>query len=228
MPTNPNARTFIITVIALGIVVTLHTAVYWAGNLLEVAGYIVLAAFASTLKVRLPGIPGTFSANCLVTVLAITQLTMPQLVVVSIACALVQSWWRAAKPPSLVQVAFNAGVFAISAAASAWTYRSIEGLVPGIPGIASLLIASCVFFFINTGAVSVVVALLNEGSLLRIWRVWQVWSLPYYVINVAMVVLIISVIPPSVLLPIAFAIPLMLGPFAAYYWLVRKAAPAVA
>jgi hypothetical protein len=205
----------------------MHAAVYWTGNMLEVAAYVVLAAFASTLKVRLPGIPGTFSANCLVTVLAIAHLTMAPFVVVSVACAMVQSWWRAAKPPQPVQVAFNAGVFAISAAASAWTYSSLERFAPTIPGLASLLIASSVFFFINTGTVSIVMALVDGVSPLRIWRVWHVWSLPYYIVNVAMVVLVISLVPTPVLFVIALLIPMMLGPFAAYQWLVRKAAPAV-
>lgn len=227
MPTNQSAKTFITTVIALGAVVVMHAAMYWDGNLLEVAGYLVLAAFASTLKVRLPGVPGTFSANCLVTVLALAQLTMAPFVVVSVACALVQSRWRAVKPALRLQAAFNAGVFAISAAASAWTYRSMERLAPAIPGIVSLLIASCVFFFINTGAVSLVMALVDGVSPLRVWRVWHVWSLPYYVINVALVVPIIPLVPASMLLVIALMVPMLLGPFAAYQWFVRKAAPAV-
>src|SRR5437667_2182767 len=180
MPTNQNAKIFIITVIALGAIVMMYAAVYWTGNLLEVAAYIALAVFASTLKVRVPGISGTFSANCLVTVLAITQLTVAQFIAVSVACALVQSYWRTAKPPLPVQVAFNAGVFAISAAASAWTYSLIERIGPVIPEIASLFIASCVFFVINTGAVSLLMDVVDEVSPLLVWRVWLVWSFPYY------------------------------------------------
>jgi hypothetical protein len=227
MPMNQSARTFIMTVIALGAIVMMHAAIYWTGNVLVLASYIVLAALASTLKVQLPGIPGTFSANCLVTVLSITQLTTAQFIVVSVVCALVQSRWRAAKEPLAVQVAFNAGVFAISAAASSWTYNSIERLAPAISGIAPLLIASCVFFFIDTGAVSVVVALVDGVSPLKIWRVWHIWTLPYYLINVALAVLVISFVPASVLLVTAFVIFMMLGQFAIYRWLVRKAAPAV-
>jgi hypothetical protein len=227
MSTSQNGRTFIITMIVLGAIVVMDAAVYWKGSLLTVAAYIVLAALASTLKVRLPGIPGTFSANCLVTVLAITQLSMAQLVVVSVACALIQSRWRAAQPPMPEQVAFNAGVFAISAAASAWVYSWMERLTPAIPGIASLVIASCVFFFIDTGAVSLVMSLTEGMSPLRVWRLWQVWSLPYYLMNVAMVFLIISLVPASVLLVIVFVISITLSPFVAYQWLVRKTASGV-
>jgi len=72
-----------------------------------------------------------------------------------------------------------------------------------------------------------VIALVDAVSPLRVWRVWHMWSLPYYLINVAMVVLIASLAPASVLLVMALAIPLLLGPFVAYQWLVRRAAPAV-
>jgi len=146
VPKNHKAQALIITVIALGAIVAMNAAVYWTGHLLAVAAHVALAAFASTLKVRLPGIPGTFSGNCFVTVLALAQLTMAPFVVVSVTCALVQSWWRPVKPPLAVLAAFNAGVFAISAAASAWTYSSLERLAPAIPGIASLILASSVSF----------------------------------------------------------------------------------
>ena len=228
MPISQSAKSFIVTVIALGGIFLIHSAVLWAGQPLLVTAYIIVAVLASMLKVRLPGIPGTFSANCLVTVLAIAQLNLPDLVFVSVACALVQSWWRTKNPPLAVQVAFNIGVFAVSGTASGWTYAALQQFAPTLPAIAALAIASCVFFLINTGAVSVIMALVEDVSPMRIWRVWHVWSLPYYLINVVVAVLIMSLTPASILLAIALVVPLALAAFAVYQWFMRRAAPAVA
>jgi hypothetical protein len=180
------------------------------------------------LKVRLPAIPGTFSANCLVTVLAIAQLTVPDVVFVGVMCALVQSKWQAKSRPMATQVAFNAAVFAVSGAASGWTYAALRLFAPSVPAIASLVIAACVFFFVNTGTLSIAMALAEGGSPLQAWRAWHVWSLPYYLVNIAAALLIMSVTPTSVILIIAMILPLILGPFAGYLWFMRRVAPAIA
>ena len=227
MPNNQNTISFITTVIALGSIFLIHAAVMRAGQPVHVTEYVLAAALASTLKVRLPGIPGTFSANCLITVLAIAQLHTPDLVFVAGVCGLVQSLFRAKARPPLVQIAFNVGVFVLSATASGTSYSVLQGYAPGIPATAALAAASAVFFFINTGAVSVVMALKEGVSPARIWRIWNIWSLPYYALNAALAVLILSFGPASLMPLIAMTALLILVPFAAYQWFMRRAAPAI-
>ena len=228
VPINQNARTFISTLIALGGIFMIHAAVTWRGQPLLLTAFLVVAALASTLKVRVPGIPGTFSANCLVTVLAIAQMTVADVVFVGVVCALVQSKWHAKQRPAAVQMAFNAAVFVISGTAGGWTYAALQIFAPGLPGVASLVIAACVFFTVNTGSVSVVMALIEGLSPLQAWRTWHVWSLPYYLVNIAAAVLIMSVTPTSVIVVVAMILPLILLPFAGYHWFMRRVAPAIA
>jgi len=228
VPTNQNAKTFIFTVIALGGIFMIHAAVTWRGQPLLLAAFLVVAALASMLKVRLPGIPGTFSANCLVTVLAIAQMTVADVVFVSVVCAIVQSRWHAKRRPLAAQVAFNAGVFALSGTAAGWTDSALQLFVPSIAGVVSLAIAAVVFFVVNTGSISLVITLAEGGSPLQAWRAWQIWSLPYYLINIAVAEIIMSLPPSSVMTVTAMVVPLILVPFAAYHWFMRRVAPAIA
>lgn len=228
MSTNQNAKTFIMTLVALGGIFMIHSVMTWRGQPLLLLACLVVAALASMLKVRLPLIPGTFSANCLVTILAIAQLTVADVVFIAVVCAIVQCKWKPKKRPTGIQVTFNAAVFALSGTAAGWTYGALQLFAPAIPAIASLVIAACVFFSVNTGSISVVIALAEGSSLLQTWRVWHVWSLPYYVVNIAAAVLITSLSPTSVVVITARILPMILGPFTGYHWFMRKVAPAVA
>lgn len=76
--------------------------------------YLCLAAFASALKVRIPGMEGTISPNFVFLLLGMMALPYSQVVAVSVAAALVQSLWASAKRPRFVQVAFSAAALILT------------------------------------------------------------------------------------------------------------------
>lgn len=158
MPRGRLVRTYIIGVITAGTVVVIDGAQVWNFAPLPFLCYVVLALFTSTLKVKLPGISGTFSANSVFTLLAIAQLGLTEAVLLSVGCSFVQSLWRASKPPLVIQVLFNAAVFAISCVATFWAYQFLIGWTAPSPRVIAFVAASCVFFLVNTFAVSGVIA----------------------------------------------------------------------
>src|SRR5262249_16562010 len=109
------AKSYIALVVASGMALLLLAAGSWSSaNLRQFAIYLGLAALASALKVRIPGMEGTISPNFLFLLLGMVALPFSQVAVMSLAAALVQSFWASAKRPRLVQVAFNAAALVLS------------------------------------------------------------------------------------------------------------------
>ena len=195
---DENALTFVTTVAAFALLVAVDTIVHWRGNRFVLLEYVVLGAVASALKTRLPGIPGTISVNCIVMALAIARLSTPQLVAVSVECALVECWWGAGQRITRRQLALYAGVFAISAAIAGWTHHVLRHGV--FSPAASVAVASCVLFGAATGALSWYSAAAERVKPSAMWRRWCALSFPYYLLNIGLVAMIVafSPIPPAV------------------------------
>src|SRR5271157_127554 len=103
------AKTYIALVIGSGAAVLLLAAGSWpSAGLQQFVIYLGLAALASTLKLRIPGLEGTMSPNFVFLLLGMASCRFSEVIVISLAAALVQSFWSAAKRPRLVQVAFSA------------------------------------------------------------------------------------------------------------------------
>ena len=88
---------------------------------MKFVAYAALAMFASTLKVRLPGIKGTRSVGYVMIVLAVVELSLGETVALALLSASVQTYWHAKSRPTSVRVAFN---LASSALGSLLTYQA--------------------------------------------------------------------------------------------------------
>ena len=140
--------------------------------------YVALALFASALKVRLPGITGTYSLSFLFTLFGLTHFSLPETLAAALAGTLVQSYWRTLKRPTLLQAGFNLGNLAVSTGA-AWLALH---LLPAEPVLA-LALATAVYFFVNTILVSGVLSLLQGQPLRAVIEPWYLWSFSYYLIG---------------------------------------------
>src|SRR6266404_9746478 len=109
------AKAYIALIIASGTTVLLLAAGSWSsGTLRQFAIYLGLAAVASTLKIRIPGIESTLSPNFVFLLLGMAFCRFSEIATISLAAALVQSLW-AAKQARLVQVTFSAATLILSA-----------------------------------------------------------------------------------------------------------------
>jgi len=183
------AKLYIAVNIALGFALLAGTLI-WFRQFPDVARYLAclsLACIASTMKVRLPGLHGTISVNFVFILLALTQLSLVEALIVAAAATLVQCLWRPKTRPKLVQVLFNTSTVVISTALAFVAARLV-------PGQGHLLIAlapaATIFFVLNTGMVSLVLALISESTLLSIWKQCHLWAFPYYLVGATIVAMV--------------------------------------
>jgi len=147
---------------------------------------------AATLKCRVPGVAGTYSPVFFFALLGSATLSFSEVAVASALAGIVQSTFRMERRPSVIQVCFNAANLALSACAG---YPIIQRQIPGLaeqPLMVSLILGASVVYFVNTALVSVVLTLVERGSLTKVWRHWCLGSLPYYIIGAMIVAATIS------------------------------------
>jgi hypothetical protein len=149
--------------------------------------FLALFAFAAALKGRVPGITGTFSPVFFFSLLGSIILSFPELAVASALGGIVQCTFNQERRPSLIQVCFNAANLVLSTASG---FVFIQRLLPGLveqPRLLCFLLGACVFYLVNTGLVSVVLALVERGPITSIWNHWCLGSLPYYLVGALIV-----------------------------------------
>jgi len=175
------AKTYIGLVILSGAAVLLLAAGSWpAAGLKQFAIYLGLAALASTLKVRIPGMEGTISPNFIFLLLGMASCGFSQVVVMSLVAALVQSFWAAAKRPRLVQVAFSAATLVLS---SAFAYKLSHVLLSGNGGESSVplvFLAGSLYFPLNSALVSIVIGLVEGQRLGQVMQHCYAWVFRHF------------------------------------------------
>ena len=194
------AKAYITLVIVSGTLILLLAAGSWSSaNLKQFVVYLGLAALASALKVRIPGMESTMSPNFVFLLLGMVALPFSQVAVISLAAGLVQSLWASAKRPLLVQVAFSAAALILS---SGLAYK-FSHLISDGSGVGSrvvtVILAGSVYFPVNSILVSVVVGLVEGQPLSQISRRCYQWVFPYFTEGIAFAGLVTASYAPSTL-----------------------------
>src|SRR4051794_36030919 len=127
--------------------------------------YCLLACVSSVMKVRLPGITGTISANFLFVLISVALFTLAETVMLASLACVVQCLWRPKSRPRLVQLSFNVAVLALSSGAS---YRLAHLFAGTQAAHLSILLAVAVAFYFtsDTLLISGVLALVQKKPLL--------------------------------------------------------------
>ena len=154
---------------------------------LHYLAYLALTLLASLLKLRLPGITGTYSLNFLFILIGIAHFTLPETLLAGCAAGVFQTVFNTKQRPTLVQVLFNVGNLSLSIgvcflAVYGPLTAALESFRP-----AALALVACLYFVTNTVLVSGVLSLLQGKPLREVCREWYVWSFPYYLIGAALV-----------------------------------------
>ena len=177
-----SARLFISVVVLVGSCIIGYAALHHSSSQpIRFVCYLLVALFASRLKVNLPGITGTMSVNFLFILVGILELSFGETLALGCAAIVVQCFYR--DRPRLVQVVFNicATAFAIAAAYSVYHLAIFHGRFNN-PSLL-LLITASTYFVCNTVPVATVIALTEHKSLERIWSECYFWSFPYYLVG---------------------------------------------
>lgn len=212
------ARLYIDAVIAAGSTVWVYAALHHSfrhGALFLAC--LVVGVFAATLKVRLPGIDGTFSLGFVGSLVAIQELDFSEAVLVGTLVGVTQCFWKPARRPLAIQVVFNAANLANATAIAYAAYRG--GLLNDSGNDCALLLlsAATLFYVVNTGTVSGVLCLLERKSLANIIEQWCLSSFSCYLAGALLAMFLQSVaglpLVPLALIPLLFIAHVVHGRF---------------
>jgi len=145
--------------------------------------FLVLAVMASTMKVRLPGIEGTYSPDFLLLLLGIVELGFGPTVIMAVCCAMVQCVWNAERKPPAHQLAFNVANLCVSIAAAYYSYHVASRWLSEEHEVFLLPVAAAVYFAVNSLLVSGILSLLEGRPMLKVWQTCFLWAFPYYLIG---------------------------------------------
>ena len=181
------ARTYLTFIVILGACCIVRALWCWSPHdLPRFLFYLILAAPAASLKVRLPGITGTMSVLFVFLLAGLVELGLAETIVIGSTCVIIQCVWQPKVRPRPVQVAFSVAniALAITVADLAYTYWLSPLHVQASLRIA---ITASVFFVANTLPVAIVIALTERKSVRQVWTDCYCWSFPYYLVGAAIV-----------------------------------------
>jgi len=180
------AKLYIAIIAALAVAVLAVVVSRWnPENLGHFVGFFALAMVASAMKTRLPGFKTTISTNFVFILAGIALFSFGETVLIGFGGALVQSLWKTQQRPKPVQVLFNAACLTVCAAAAFWTSHAVLATL-GLNSLAAMMVlGACVYVLMNTGLVSLVIALAEGRSLRELWCSCYEWTFPYFLVGAA-------------------------------------------
>jgi hypothetical protein len=195
-----NAKTYIALVITSGALLMLLAAGSWSSaNFRQFAIYLGLAALASALKVRIPGLESTMSPSFVFLLMGMAVLPFSQVVAITLTASLVQSLWATAKRPRLVQVAFSAAALIVSGSLSyKFAHLVLAGSGAESP-VVFVILAGSIYFPVDSTLVSMVIGLVEGQPLKQVFLRCYQWAFPYFMGGIAFAGLVSGAYAPSAL-----------------------------
>jgi diguanylate cyclase (GGDEF)-like protein/putative nucleotidyltransferase with HDIG domain len=178
------AFAFIFTQLIGGLPLVLYALLHWhSEDFFRYVCFLTVALFASVLKVQLPGIKATMSANFLFILVGILDLSYSETLLMGCLGGLIQSLWQANPRPRPIQWLFNFANLALSISAAEFVFHS--KLAAGVGFRWPLLIAAAAttYFAFNTLSVSGIIAMTEGRNPVHIWKECYLWAFPYYLLG---------------------------------------------
>jgi hypothetical protein len=176
------AKAYIGGVIISGALVLLLAIGSWSpASISEFAAFLGFTLFASTLKVRIPGMTGTMSPNFIFLLIGMVLFSLPEVVATAFGAAILQCIWRPKLKLQMVQVSFSAAALVVSSALSFMISHFLVAKLGTTSTIPLLLLAGILYLSINTMLVSVVLSLVERHSFEQVFQRCYEWVLPYFV-----------------------------------------------
>jgi hypothetical protein len=165
-------------VVVFGVGVLLQVPLTWGHPAYgRFTGTFLVALFAARLRVSLPKLTGSMSVNLPFILLALSELSLAEALLITGASTLVQCLWSEGSEQKPVKVMFNVGVTVMAAEAGWLTLRATapnSGL--------GLALGALAYLLVNTIPVAAVIALTESGGLFQTWRRILQLTFPYFVL----------------------------------------------
>jgi len=184
------AKAYISLILCSGAAILLVAGGSWSSaSLSQFAIFLGLAAISSTMKLRIPGIEGTMSPNFVFLVLGMAVCSFSEIIAITLAAALVQSFWTS-KQPRLVQVAFSAAALVVSAGLAYQASQLLLGSRAVSSPVALVILAGSLYLPMNTALVSAVIGLVGGKPFAQVARSCYQCVFPYFMGGIAFAALV--------------------------------------
>jgi len=202
------AKLFIGTMMTAGVVALASGLVRWeAQNPARFLSFLIIAAIASRLKVKLPGTTGNMSVNLPFILIALAELSFPETLVIAALCAFVQGLPEKDKLKP-VQALFNVSTLVVAVTAAHLVYNR-AAMVPSLAARSLLIaLAGAAFLVADTLPVAGVIALTENFNLLKVWREVVELTFSYFALSAGIAAIAVTARPyvgwqtPLLVLPV--------------------------
>ncbi len=178
------ALSFIFTQLTGGLPVLVYALLRWrSDDPFRYACFLAVAMCASVLKVQLPGIKATMSANFLFILVGILDLSNSETVLMGCLGGLVQSLWYSNPRPRPIQWLFNLANLALSISAAELVFHSKVATGVGFRWPLLMAAAATTYFAFNTISVSGIIAMTEKRNPVHVWKECYLWAFPYYLLG---------------------------------------------
>src|ERR1700680_5085173 len=140
-------------------------------------GTFLVALLAARLRVSLPRLTGSMSVNLPFILLALSELSLAEALLITATSTLVQCLWSEGAQQKPMKLMFNVAVTLIAAQAAWYTMQAVapnSGL--------GLALGAAAYLLVNTIPVASIIALTESGNLFGIWRRIVQLTFPYFVL----------------------------------------------
>jgi hypothetical protein len=181
---NVSAKLFIGGMATAGTAALAGTMMHWESkDMVRFLSFLVIAAIASRLKIKLPGTNGNMSMNLPFILLAIASLSFSEAVVLAAVSAIVQGLPKKGRHLNAVQTVFNVATLVFAAAVAEIVYRC-SAVVPSLAAKSLLIALGCAAFLVaDTLPLSAVISLTESFGLGRVWREMLELTFAYFALS---------------------------------------------
>ncbi len=181
MKLTPSARLWVAIVVTCGAAMLSYAAlIRTAIDPLRFASFLVVGILAAVLKVKLPKMDSSISVNLPFILLAVSQLSLLEALVVGCCSTAAQNIVGNHQRPAGIQVLFNLAAMANAVCAAFLVLNKTLPPTSAAARVAGLAIAVAAFYIANTAPVAIILALLNKEKTVGLWASILLWSFPYY------------------------------------------------
>ena len=181
-----NAKLYVTALLVLGLCVLTMNFAYWRlADPVRFSAFFLFACVASIMKVAAPAMAGKMSFNFLFVLIALTDLTLPEALLIGCASVVIECVWRPNSRTTPLEVFFSIANMAV-AIACANAVLQYGPLQNATPIEFRIVLATTAFYIANTFPMAGVVALSTQGAVLRVWRENNLDSAPQYGLGAAM------------------------------------------
>jgi len=140
-------------------------------------GTFLVALLAARLRVSLPKLTGSMSVNLPFILLALSELSLAEALLITAASTFVQCCWSESGQQTSTKTMFNLSV-TLMAAYAAWLTMQVTAPNSGL----GLALGALAYLLVNTVPVAAIIALTESGHLFRIWKQILQLTFPYFVL----------------------------------------------